>query len=88
MSAPSQVAGWIMAGGASSRMGRSKALLEIAAEPMIVCLDDWKLNDLDIRGLGEYKAFNEFLEGNSHLIAKEIKSYNRKSKSYLIQPRR
>lgn len=31
-----QIAGWILAGGASSRMGRAKALLEIGGEPMIV----------------------------------------------------
>jgi hypothetical protein len=70
----------------------SKAVLDfiapLATEPMIICLDDWKLNDLDIKGLGEYKAFNEFLDGNPHLIAKEIKSYNRKSKSFLVQPKR
>src|SRR5262249_62247201 len=70
----------------------SKAVLDFiaprAVEPMIVCLDDWKLNDLDIKGLGEYKAFNEFLDGNPHLIAKEIKSYNRKSKSFLVQLKR
>jgi O-methyltransferase len=70
----------------------SKAVLDFiapfAVEPMIVCLDDWKAHDLDIKNLGEYKAFNEFLDCNPHLIAKEIKSYNRKSKSFLVQPRR
>jgi hypothetical protein len=70
----------------------SKAVFDFiapfAVEPMIICLDDWKLNDLDIKGLGEYKAFNEFLDCNPHLIAKEIESYNRKSKSFLVQPKR
>jgi hypothetical protein len=69
----------------------SKSVLDfiapLAIEPIIVCLDDWKLNDLDIKGLGEYRAFNEFLDGNPHLIAKEIESYNRKSKSFLVQPK-
>jgi hypothetical protein len=59
-----------------------------AVEPMIVCLDDWKLNNLDIKNLGEYRAFNEFLDVNPNLIAKEIKSYNRKSKTFLVQPKR
>jgi len=54
-------------------------------EPAILCFDDWKLNDLDIKGMGEYKAFNEFLEKNRHLQATSIKSYNRKSRSFLIK---
>ncbi len=56
-------------------------------QPVIICFDDWKLNDLDIRGMGEYQSFNEFLESNPNLKAKEIKSYNRKSKSFLITPK-
>jgi len=55
-------------------------------EPMILCFDDWKLNNLDILEMGEYKSFNEFLEKNTNLVAKEIKSYNRKSKSFIIKP--
>lgn len=70
----------------------SKSVLDFLAplikKPFIICLDDWKLNDLDILGLGEYKSFNEFLENNTHLKAKEIKSYNRKSKTFLIQVRK
>lgn len=54
-------------------------------EPMIICFDDWKLNDLDLKEMGEYKSFNEFLDNNPNLEAKEIKSYNRKSKSFLIK---
>ena len=57
-------------------------------EPAILCFDDWKLNDLDIKGMGEYGAFNEFLEKNTYLKAEEIKSYHRKSKSFLIKPKK
>lgn len=68
----------------------SKAVFDFLApiikQPAIFCLDDWKLNDLDVKGMGEYKSFNEFLENNSHLTATEIPSYNRKSKSFLIEP--
>lgn len=55
-------------------------------QPAIICLDDWKLNDLDIKGMGEYQSFNEFLEANSSLKAEEIPSYNRKSKTFLVTP--
>ncbi len=67
----------------------SKTVLDFIApliqSPVIICLDDWKLNNLDIKGLGEYKAFNKFLEANDHLEAEEIVSYNRKSKSFLVR---
>jgi len=46
--------------------------------PAILCFDDWKLNNLDIKDMGEYKAFNEFLEANQHFKVQEIRSYNRK----------
>ena len=68
----------------------SKAVLNFLAPlikgPLIICFDDWKLNDLDIKGMGEYQSFNEFLDENKHLVAKEIRSYNRKSRSFLIKP--
>ena len=68
----------------------SKTVLDFLAplitEPAIFCFDDWKLYDMDIKGTGEYRSFNEFLEKNKHLQAKEIKSYNRKSRSFLIKP--
>ncbi len=56
-------------------------------QSFIICFDDWKLNDLDIKGMGEYKSFNEFLESNPNLKVQEIKSYNRKSKTFIIQPK-
>jgi len=62
-------------------------LAPLIVEPAIFCLDDWKLYDMDIKGTGEYKSFNEFLEKNRHIKAKEIKSYNRKSKSFIIIPK-
>jgi len=70
----------------------SKTVLDFLAplitEPAIFCFDDWKLYDMDIKGTGEYKSFNEFLGANSHLEAKEIKSYNRKSRTFLIKPKK
>lgn len=69
----------------------SKAVLDfigpLLTEPAILCFDDWKLNDLDIKEMGEYKSFNEFLDNHPNLEATEIPSYNRKSKSFLIQPK-
>lgn len=62
-----------------------KFLAPLIKQPCIVCLDDWKLYNTDVKGVGEYKAFNEFLEENPRLQAQEISSYNRKSKSFLIQ---
>ncbi len=72
--------------------GSSKKVLEFVAplikRETIICLDDWKLNDLDIKGMGEYRAFNEFLEASAHLEANEIRSYNRESKSFLVRPKK
>jgi O-methyltransferase len=66
----------------------SKTVLDFIAlhisQPLIICFDDWKLNDLDIKGMGEYKSFNEFLDNNPNILAKEIRSYNRKSKTFLL----
>jgi hypothetical protein len=66
----------------------SKAALDFIAplitRPLIICFDDWKLNNLDVKGLGEYKSFNEFVDANPWIEARELKSYNRKSKSFLI----
>ena len=55
-------------------------------EPCIFCFDDWKLYDMDVKGTGEYRSFNEFLEENTHIKAKRIRSYNRKSESFLLIP--
>lgn len=66
----------------------SKTVLDficpLITEPVILCFDDWKLNDLDIKGMGEYQAFNEFLESNPNFNTKSLKSYNRKSRTFLV----
>ena len=68
----------------------SKTVLDFLAplitKPTILCFDDWKLNDLDVKEMGEYKAFNEFLD-EQRFEAKEIKSYNRKSKTFILRTR-
>jgi len=69
----------------------SKTVLDFMAplikKPVIICLDDWKLNDLDVKGMGEYLSFNEFLEANSRLKATRLASYNRKSQTFLVEPK-
>ena len=68
----------------------SKTVMDFVAplitSPAIFCFDDWKLNDLDLMEEGEYRSFNEFLEENHHIVATEVPSYNRKSKSFMVQP--
>lgn len=69
----------------------AKAVLDFITpfitQPFIICFDDWKLNDLDLAGGGEYAAFNEFLEANPQFVAKSMRSYNRKSRTFLVRPR-
>lgn len=68
----------------------SKSVLDFVgpfiSKPTIICFDDWKLNDLDLQGEGEYKSFNEFLAMNPHLKAESMPSYNRKSRTFLVCP--
>jgi O-methyltransferase len=56
----------------------------LIGEPCIICFDDWKLYDTDLRNDGEYRAFNEFLEAHPEIQFEEIESYNRKSRSFLV----
>ncbi len=70
----------------------SKTVLDfiwpLIKQPVIFCFDDWKLNDLDIKQMWEYKAFNEFLAEYKNIHATSIKSYNRKSRSFLVTPKK
>jgi hypothetical protein len=51
---------------------------------ILICFDDWKLNDLDLYEMGEKRAFIEFLQQNKKFKALEVESYNRKSKSFIL----
>lgn len=68
----------------------SKTVLDFIAplikKPIIICLDDWSLYDLDLKEDGEYRSFNEFLENNPHLRADRISTYIKKAKVFLIRP--
>lgn len=70
--------------------GASKTVLDFVAplikKPMVICLDDWELNDLDLKDMGEYQAFNEFLEAHPRLHAREITSYKRDAKCFFVEP--
>ncbi len=50
-----------------------------------VFFDDWRLNDLDLKGLGEYRAFDEFLRSRREFIATSFGRYNRKSKVFIVR---
>ena len=71
--------------------GSSKTVLEfltpLITQPTIIHLDDWRLYGLDLKGEGEYLSFNEFLEENPRLTAREIPSYKRNARSFVVQPR-
>lgn len=53
----------------------------------VVFFDDWKLNDLDLRGEGEYRAFMEFLSAG-RWKARALPSYNRKSMMFVLRRRK
>jgi hypothetical protein len=50
-----------------------------------IIFDDWKLNDLDIKGMGEYRAFNEFVTRHQDLSIEALRGYNRKSKIFIVR---
>lgn len=69
--------------------GSSKAVLQFVKPLLkpgsIICFDDWRLNWLDLYNLGEKQAFDEFLEQHDSISVKKIKSYNRKSESFVVK---
>lgn len=50
----------------------------------LLCMDDWRLHNLDLYELGESKSYKEFISDQVNISAKRIKSYNRKSESYIL----
>ena len=56
-------------------------------DDVVIFFDDWNSYDLAAKGLGERKAFEEFLATNTHLSARELKnlSYNKESTAFYVQ---
>lgn len=51
-----------------------------------IFFDDWRLNDLDVKGMGEYRAFNEFLLRHKQEFAVVgFGQYNRKSRVFIVK---
>jgi O-methyltransferase len=73
---------------AFSSAARALAFIEPLITSMtFVFFDDWRLNDLDLRGGGEYRAFHEFRDRYRHISWRNFGSYNRKSKVVLARRR-
>jgi hypothetical protein len=50
----------------------------------VVFFDDWNSGDLAAKGLGERRAFEEFLAGNPDLTAEELPAYSYDSKVFFV----
>ena len=66
----------------------AKRALELSgphlAERAIIFFDDWRLNDLDLKDGGEYRAFNKWRVANPHVKVEAFPRYNRKSEAFLL----
>lgn len=66
----------------------AKRALEISgpllADRAIIFFDDWRLNDLDLKEGGEYRAFNEWRISNPRVTVESFPRYNRKSEAFIL----
>jgi len=66
----------------------AKRALDLAgpllAERAVIFFDDWRLNDLDLKEGGEYRAFNEWRSINSQVRIDSFPRYNRKSEAFVL----
>jgi O-methyltransferase len=53
----------------------------------VIVFDDWHYAGLDVRDMGEKRAFDEFLDENSHLTAQRFENYGRNSEAFLVRNR-
>jgi hypothetical protein len=60
----------------------------LLTDPAILFFDDWKLNDLDVKGMGEYRAFHEWAAQYPEMRWTTLPSYNRKSRVLLLRRRK
>ncbi len=51
----------------------------------VILFDDWRLNDLDLKEMGEFRAFHEFLAEHVEYSSRRLGRYNRKSQIFLLQ---
>jgi hypothetical protein len=57
----------------------------LLTDPCVLIFDDWRLNDLDVLGMGEYRAFYEWVSQYPHVRCRGLSSYSRKSKMVILQ---
>ena len=57
---------------------------DLITDEAIILFDDWGSGDLDKRGLGERKAFEEFLEDHPAFEIEELGGYNSRSKVFAL----
>jgi O-methyltransferase len=57
----------------------------LLTNPSIIIFDDWELNDLDLKGMGEFKAFHEWIQLYPEVNYCFINKYNRKSRTILLR---
>jgi O-methyltransferase len=51
----------------------------------VIVFDDWHYSGLAERNMGEKRAFDEFLNDNSHLSAQKFENYGRNSEVFLVR---
>lgn len=69
----------------SSAREALRFLAPLLTNPSIVMFDDWKLNDLDVKAMGEYRAFYEWEALYPDLEWEKVQSYNRKSRTFILR---
>ncbi len=57
----------------------------LLTNPAIIMFDDWRLNDLDVKSLGEYRAFKEWVGQYPEIRVENVRSYNRKSVTLILR---
>jgi hypothetical protein len=57
----------------------------LIVERAVILFDDWHAADLAARGLGEKRAFDEFLAANPDLAAERLPSYTKNAEVFLVR---